>query len=187
MESNNNLQELYFFDRMKSGDESAFDFFFNYYYSGLYVYAQKIIPEKHMVEDIVQSVFLNFWKDRNSMNINESVRAYLFRSVRNKCLDIIKHKEVVDKHRNGINFEVEEQSSDEIWETYIEAELYSILLQTIEKLPGECQKIFRYSRINLFSNKEIAQKLGISVKTVENQISKAIKVLREELKEYLPV
>ena len=186
LESKNNIEELYFFDRMKSGDESAFDFFFNFYYPGLCIYAKKLLPDNHLIEDIVQNVFLNFWKDRNTTRINESVRAYLFRSVHNKCMDVIKHKEVVAKHTSTINFE-DTQSSNIIWETFIEAELYSILLEAIEKLPPECQKVFKYSRIKLYTNKEIADKLKLSVKTVENQISKALKILRKELKDYLPL
>jgi len=139
----------------------------------------------HQAEDIVQNVFLSFWKDRNSIEINESVRAYLFRSVHNRCLDALKHREVILRHNFRSNAD-NPSCTEETWETFVEAELYIILLKAMDKLPAECRKVFRYSRIDLLSHKEIAEKLGLSVKTVENQIGKALRILREALKDYLP-
>jgi RNA polymerase sigma-70 factor (ECF subfamily) len=179
-------QEIYFFDQMKSGNENAFDFFFNFYYSGLCIYAKKFLHNFHLAEEIVQSVYFKFWNDRKSIQITESVRAYLFSAVRNKCLDAIKHKKVEEKYFANLN-QGKEPLVEETWETFIESELYSILIKAVEKLPPECQKIITYSRFRYYSNKEIAEKLNISVKTVENQISKALKILRLELKDYLPL
>jgi RNA polymerase sigma-70 factor (ECF subfamily) len=112
------------------------------------------------------------------------VKSYIFQSVRNKCLDVLKHRKIKDNYASKVLNE-HEPSNELTWDTYVESELYVILIRAIEKLPPECQKVFRYSRIRNFSNKEIAEKLGITVKTVENQISKALKVLRVALKDYL--
>jgi len=177
-------QDLYFFSRLKLGDEDAFDYLFNYYYPGLVVYAGKFLVNNHLAEEIVQGVFMKLWQDKRYIEINSSVKSYIFQSVKNKCLDILKHRKIKDDYARKVLNE-QELSNEATWDTYIESELYVILIREIEKLPAECQKVFKYSRIRNFTNKEIAEKLGISVKTVENQISKALKVLRIALKEYL--
>ena len=177
-------QDLYFFSRLKLGDEDAFDYLFNFYYPGLIVYANKFLVNNHLAEEIVQGVFLKLWQNRRYIEINSSVKSYIFQSVRNKCLDILKHRKIQDDYARQV-MEEQELSNEVTWDTYVESELYLILIREIERLPTECQKIFRYSRIRNLTNREIAEKLGISIKTVENQISKALKVLRGALKEYL--
>lgn len=177
-------QDLYFFSRLKLGDEDAFDYLFNFYYPGLIVYANKFLVNNHLAEEIVQGVFLKLWQDRRYIEINSSVKSYIFQSVRNKCLDILKHRKIQDDYARKVMKE-QELSNEVTWDTYVESELYLILIHAIERLPPECQKIFRYSRIRNLTNREIAEKLGISIKTVENQISKALKILRGALKEYL--
>ncbi|HJX70975.1 MAG TPA: RNA polymerase sigma-70 factor [Bacteroidales bacterium] len=184
MADNKHNQDLYFFSRLKLGDEDAFDYLFNYYYPGLVVYADKFLENKHLAEEIVQGVFMKLWQDRRYIEINSSVKSYLFQSVKYKCLDILKHRKIKNEYARKI-LNDQEPANEVTWDTYVESELYVILIREIEKLPPECQKVFRYSRIRNYTNKEIAEKLGISVKTVENQISKALKVLRIALKEYL--
>jgi RNA polymerase sigma-70 factor (ECF subfamily) len=178
--------DLYFFNRLKAGDEKAFDYFFNYYYSGLCIYARKYLNNRHEEEEVVQHIFLKFWQDRDVLEVNDSVASYLFQSVRNRCLDILKHKKVENKYFEKFS-QTEREVFNNTWQTYIESELYSLLMDAINCLPPECRKVFIYSRFENFKNKEIAEKLNISVKTVENQISKALKVLRKQLKDYLPL
>ncbi len=185
MPGNNKYQDMYFLSRLKTGDEHAFDHFFNYYYPGLVLYADRFLNNLHLAEEIVQSVFMKLWKDRRALDIHSSVKAYLFRSVQNKCLDMLKHKKVRNKHTLEM-MRSAENVREETWETYIETELAALILEAVDKLPPECKKIFRYSRIRNYSYKDISEKLGISVKTVENQIAKALKRLRIELKDYLP-
>ena len=184
MTDNRHNQDLYFFSRMKRGDENAFDYLFNYYYAGLVVYADKLLFNNHLSEEIVQGVFMKLWQDRRYIEINSSVKSYIFQSVRNKCLDILKHRKIKDDYARKVLSE-QEPSSEATWDAYVESELYVILIREIEKLPPECQKVFRYSRIRNHTNREIAEKLGISLKTVENQISKALRILRIALKKYL--
>lgn len=176
--------DLYFFSRLKSGDENAFDYLFNFYYPGLIVYANKYLLNNHLSEEIVQGVFLKLWQDRRFIEINTSFKSYIFQSVKNKCLDVLKHRKIKDEYTRKVLDEAE-SSTEETWETFVESELYALLIKAVEKLPSECRKVFQYSRIRNLSNKEIAEKLGISVKTVENQITKALKHLRIELKDYL--
>jgi RNA polymerase sigma-70 factor (family 1) len=178
-------QDKYFFSRLKEGKESAFNYFFDFYYSGLCIYAKKYLNDQHVIEEIVQSIFMKLWKDRKSINIDTSVRAYFFRAVHNKCVDILRHKKVKEDYEEKI-LEADESFTEVTWETFIESELYALLMKAIEKLSPECRKIFIFSRIKNYANKEIAEKLNISIKTVENQMTRALKLMRSELKDYLP-
>jgi RNA polymerase sigma-70 factor, ECF subfamily len=186
LNSDKRSTDMYFFERMKAGEEEAFNYFFTYYYSGLCIYARKLLNNSGEEEEVVQHIFLKFWQDRNMMVITDSVASYLFQSVRNRCFDILKHKKVENSYLEKLS-ETKKEIFNNPWETYIEAELYGILMNAVNELPPECQKVFMHSRFDALRNKEIAEKLKISVKTVENQISKALKILRVRLKDYLPL
>jgi len=185
METGNQVKELFIVEEMKKGKEYAFDYFFNYYYPGLCVFAQKIIalPEQQ-AKDIVQDVFVKFWNDREKLDIRTSIRSYLFVSVRNRCMDVMRKK-----NRSLQLKEISEGQdvADESFETYILSELESLLNRSLDKLPERCREVFELSRLHGLKNREIAEKLNLSEKTVENQMTKALRVLREELKDYLPL
>jgi RNA polymerase sigma-70 factor (ECF subfamily) len=182
---NNQAQELFLYEEMKRGKEYAFDFFFNYYYPGLCIYAQKMIsiPEEE-AKDLVQSVFLKFWNDHERLAIQSSVRLYLFASVRNKCYDLFRKKNRTVKIEE---ITVEHDIADESFETYVLSELEALFNKSLDKLPVRCREIFELSRFHGLKNREIAVKLNLSEKTVENQMTKAIRILKEELKDYLPL
>jgi RNA polymerase sigma-70 factor (ECF subfamily) len=170
---------------MKRGKEYAFDFFFNYYYPGLCVYAQKTISiSEQESKDLVQDVFVKFWNDREETDIKFSVRSYLFVSVKNKCFDFLRKKS-----RSFTVHEIsnEHDISDESFETFVLSELESLFNKSLEKLPERCREVFELSRFQGLKNREIALKLNLSEKTVENQITKALHILKEELKDYLPL
>ena len=185
MDKTNQTKELFLYEEMKRGKEYAFDFFFNYYYPGLCVYAQKLISlTEEQAKDIVQDVFVKFWNDRGKLNIQFSIRSYLFVSVKNKCFDILRKK-----NRNIIVQEitVEHDLTDESFETYILSELETLFNKSLNKLPERCREVFELSRFHGLKNREIAAKLNLSEKTVENQVTKALHILKEELKDYLPL
>ena len=185
MDTYNQGEELFLYEEMKRGKEYAFDFFFNYYYPGLCVYAQKMIllPEEE-ARDIVQDVFVKFWNDCKKLDIQFSIRSYLFVAVKNKCFDVLRKK--------NRNIKVQEISNeydiaDDAFETYILSELETLFNKSLTKLPERCREVFELSRLHGLKNREIAAKLNLSEKTVENQITKALHVLKEELKDYLPL
>ncbi|MBW8332323.1 MAG: RNA polymerase sigma-70 factor [Prolixibacteraceae bacterium] len=185
METGNQAKELFIFEELKRGKEYAFDFFFNYYYPGLCVYAQKIIelPEPE-AKDIVQDVFVKLWNDRKKLDVQISVRSYLFVAVKNKCFDVLRKKKRSVKlqeitHQHDI--------ADESFDGYVLCELEIIFDNGLKKLPDRCREIFELSRLQGLKNREIAEKLNLSEKTVENQMTKALRILKEELKDYLPL
>jgi RNA polymerase sigma-70 factor (ECF subfamily) len=178
------VQDTIYFTRLKAGEEMAFDYFFSRYYAGLCVFAKKFLKDAGQAEETVQDVFLKLWRNRNTLDITFSVRAYLFTSVKNQCLDALKHtklgRDCLEKLADSIP-----GPRNETWDTYVESELFEFLDKAVEKLPAECRKIFRESRFDFIPNREIAQKEGLSVKTVENQLTKALKMIRNELRDYL--
>jgi len=182
----NMVPDKYNFSRLKAGEERAFDYFFTQYYSGLCVFANKFLRDPQSAEETVQDVFLRLWKNRNAIEVTVSVRAYLFTSVKNQCLDALKHKKVSQECLDKLAMSLP-GSKNETWDAYVESELFELLDSAVEKLPPECRKIFRESRFNFIPNKEIALKAGLSLKTVENQLTKALKMIRDELRDYLEI
>lgn len=179
------MEEKYLILGIRNRDKSVFDFIFNYYYSGLCTYSLKYIPEKETVEDIVQDFFVTLWLKSDQTLISGSLKAYLFTSVRNRCLDYLKHNKVEKKFTlNLINSAEENEAND--YNIYVETELREAIFAALEKIQPRCREIFELSRFKGLKNQEIAENLSISKRTVEIQISLALKTLRTELKDYLP-
>lgn len=179
-------RELQLFSEMKSGNKGSFNYFFDYYYSGLCIYANQYTGDLSTSEEVVQDVFVRFWEKRQSIEIENSVRFYLFRTVHNQCMNVLKHKKIENNYRQQNAFETDNLCEDQ-WSLFNESELRNILDQAISQLPDRCKEIFELSRFENLKNKEIAEKLGVTEKTVENQITKALNILRKELKDFLPL
>ena len=181
MNKRDNQQDEFLLGLIKQGNREAFNVLFRYYYPGLVIFAMRYIHTKEEAEEVVQDIFLKLWADHEHLHIHTSFRDYLFTSVKNKCLDRMKHKKVRERFENTA-----QQYPNEItnYDIFVEQELRDIIKATLEQLPTECRKVFVLNRIQNLKYKEIANKLGISVKTVENQISKALKIFRNALKDY---
>ena len=171
------------FKKIKNGDIKAFEKVFREFYPVLCSFANKILTDEDKSEEIVQDVFFNIWKKKEDININVSLKSYLYKSVQNKCFQIIQHKTIENKYKNYI----EKESSEYYITPYDELELQEInnLVElTLKSLPENCNKIFRMSRFEGLKYREIAEKLSISIKTVEANMSKALKEFRVNFKEY---
>lgn len=180
------LNEKLLIDGLKRRDKIVFDYIFNYYYSGLCAFCMQFLDDKDTVEDLVQDFFVHLWVKGMDLQIDISIKSYLFTSMKNRCLDRIKHKKVSEKYRKSILF----GSSDSelsVDQYFAESELRHAILTAMEKLPPRSREIFEISRLKGLSNQEISDKLGISKRTVELQISNALKVLRAELAEFMPL
>lgn len=170
--------------KVKQGDQRAFKACFNQYYAELTGFALKWMKDQDNAEEVVQDVFVRFWEQRETIEIQYSLKAYLYRSVQHACLNQFKHEKVKDKHRQyTLQVTSEAENSD-----YMEVlELNEKIQNTIDELPDRCRQVFLLSRNNGLKYSEIAEKLDISIKTVENQMGKALKTLRQNLTEFLPV
>lgn len=171
--------------RIAQDDESAYESLFKAYFAELTVYAFRFLENYESSEEIVQDIFFNLWTNRKKINIDTSIKSYLYRSVKNTCLNIIKHQKVEEKYRNYYSRQIQ-QDELESHDWIVEDELSDHIGKAIEKMPPARKEVFILSKIENLKYKEIAEKKGISIKTVENHIGKALKFLRDELADFLP-
>ncbi|SFW24789.1 RNA polymerase sigma-70 factor, ECF subfamily [Sinomicrobium oceani] len=185
----NGVNNSFFIHRLKKGEETAFEALFHLYFEKLYHFANAYIENSEDAKEIVQNTFYKIWKKRGTLPADLNLNAYLFATVKNDCLDYFKHQKIryryredLEKNRSGI---LEASLQDDPSLQLIENELLLKVNRLIDELPPGCKEIFIKSRFEGLKYKEIADELNISVKTVENQISKALRHLRNELGEYL--
>jgi RNA polymerase sigma-70 factor (ECF subfamily) len=185
------MKEQEIIDCINKGDLSAFQHLYTYYYSALCVYAKRFTRSKEIAEEVVQDVFLKIWEQQGRLSLIGSLKSYLFATVRNQCLDYLKHLQVVHKfniYYTHLLKEAEDlyifsqESGDSIM---IADELEKSVYEAIESLPEKCRKIFKMSRFDGLKNQQIAEKLGVTLNTVQKQISIALEKLRSALRKYL--
>lgn len=169
---------------LKNDDEKAIDLLFDNYYNYLCGVVYRVISDADYAEDLVQEIFLDIWRKRHDLNISTSLRAYLRRAGVNRSLNFIR--------KQKMKFEDAEETMNDLRSTEISgqvemehSELEQRIHSCIDALPPKCKLIFGMSRFENMSYQEIANSLEISVKTVENQISKALKLLRSAVQPYL--
>ena len=171
---------------LKDGNVNAFEMFFRTYYQPLCNYAYTFIQDKDEAEEIVQSAFLSVWEKRKSLDIRTSLKSYLYTMVRNTSLNVIKHEKIKQKYV-GEALAVDARSHEGVTQTVLSTELEERIQHAIEVLPEQCRLVFKLSRFEELKYAEIAVQLNISIKTVENHMGKALKIMREQLKDYLPL
>ena len=155
---------------------------FKRYYAFVSVAVLRLIADTVTAEDIAQEVFMEIWKRRNSLDIQISLKAYLRKTAVNKTLNYLRdNKNYKNEELSDVQFDLH-SSENPALETN---ELQGLIERAIEQLPERCKLVFKLSRLEELSYQEIADKLDISVKTVENQIVKALKLLREALRPFL--
>ena len=171
---------------LKEGSESAFEMVFRTYYRPLCQYAYSFLHDRDEAEEVVQTAFINIWDKKDQVEIQTSLKAYLYRIVRNSCLNVIKHAKVKQQH---VAHEMVhgESTHENVSQSVISSELEERISVAMKVLPEQCRLVFQLSRFEELKYSEIADQLNISVKTVENQIGKALKIMREQLKDYLPL
>lgn len=157
---------------------------FHDYYNPLVQYAVTLLKDADDAEDIVQQVFVSFWEKYDSIEIHTSERAMLYKAVYNACLNKIKFRKVRTTFAQEYTPDVENHTAVEELQA---KELQHTINAAIENMPEQCGKIFKMSRFEQLKYQEIADQLGLSVKTVENQMGKALKLVRESLKVFLTV
>jgi RNA polymerase sigma-70 factor (ECF subfamily) len=171
-------------DRLRSGEQNAFDAIFRAHYSHLVTFAQGLLRDRAPAEDAAQEVMLELWRRRAELVIHESLRAYLLRATRNRALNQLRHAKV---ERNAEPQLVGEESISAAGDgRLVAAELRHALTAAVAELPPACREVFELSRAHGLRYAEIASTLGISIKTVESQMGKALRHLRSRLAEWLP-
>lgn len=175
-----------FIGNAKSGEELAFELLFRKYYVRLCGFANKFVANTAESEEIVQEVFLNLWKKRDQLRLDNEIKPYLFKSVQNLCYNFIGHKKVADNYYSVIEVVYKNRSEEfNTYESILYHEFQEKAEKSIESLPDQCRMIFKLSRNEGLKYTEIAEKLDLSVKTVETQMSRALSKLKSDLREYL--
>lgn len=171
---------------LAKGEPAAFESLFKTYFQMLAVFAKKMVGDLETAEDMVQEVFIKLYDKKDSLHLHGSLKSFLFQSVRNKCLDHLRSQQSKQGHHDYIKDTAETldfDPADLMEQTELEHKIY----QVIAELPEQCQLIFKMNRFDGKKNQEIADELSISKRTVETQISKALKRLKTEVFDYLQV
>lgn len=166
--------------------QNSFDRIYVMYYSRMLRFAKEYVVFEEDAENVVQDVFLLLWEKREVLDIRVSLVSYLFSLVKNRSLDYLRHKVVAEEYKQELSFKL--MSLEQLNYTFSsEEEIEKVIANAIDKLPERCREIFLKSRIEGMKYREIAEELNISANTVENHIAIALKKLRVELKDYLPL
>ncbi len=173
------MNDTTFIQKLNANDRGAFHLVYTNYYKMLVVYAIGFVKEQEVAEDLVQELIISIWEQDNNFQHINAFKSYLYNSVKNKCLNYIKHQSVKDRYAQTIkaeqpfNLHIEEDDTEE-------QELYRQLFMIVDQLPQRCKQVFEL-QMQGKKNKEIAEVLNISIETVKTQKKRALKKLKEQL------
>ena len=172
-------------------DKYSFKVIFNNFYQPLCHLSQHYLEDEDEAKGVVQEAFVKLWEVRNELNPGSNLRNFLFTLVKNNCLNILNRRRILLKHHEKIRWmemHYQYESLSRLGDNYMEFnELKEKIDLAIQNLPEHCRAVFEMSRFEDLKNREIAEKLGVTQKTVEAHLTKALKILRNDLKEYLPI
>jgi len=174
------LRDFEIVRRIREGDAGQFESLFRSSYVSLVRYAKTLIKDQDTAEEIVQDLFFRLWKDKEKLQIESSLNGYLYRAVHNRCLHHIDHNRVVEKYAREMAV-MDQEKSESPTDILHYRELQAKIADILERLPEKCGKIFYMSRFEGLKYSEIAEKLSISVKTVEANMGRALKEFRRVL------
>jgi len=192
VENNSKRKANELFDQVKTGDQKAFELLFSIFFARLNDFAKHVVKDNTISQDIVQDVFVKVWENKAIIE-SLHLEAYLFRLVRNRCIDYINHLKVVNNHMLEIKISSKYEELYRIDfignEPYIliEQELKTKIEKTIQGLPDRCREVFMLSRMDGLKNKEIAEKLDINIKNVERHLNRALQSFRNDFTGELPI
>lgn len=172
------------FIAFKSGNREAFKIVFDSYYKGLFFFTKKYLTDDAEVEDLLQEVFTMLWEKKDTLQDALSVKAFLYVSARNKALNEIRHKKVVDEHQKELAGSLKEASYFK--NHLIEEETYRILITAINELPEQSRQVCKMV-MNGVRNVEIAEELSISTSTVKYHKQQAFALLRQKMGDHVHI
>ena len=175
---------------LKNGDEKAFEFFFEHYYSSVVGFSIQFVYDVDKAKSIAQECFVNLWVQRHKIQKPEGIRSFLYTSAKSQCLNALRHQKVVNRYKEKMLDEKEANLNIEVlqgmdFDAATFSELEQLVKSTIEELPERCKKVFTLKRMHDKKNNEIAQELQISVKAVEANMTRAMKRLKIALADYV--
>ena len=175
-------EEIALHKDLARGSQEAFQKIFETYFKVLVVFAKRFVQDLSIAEDLVQDVFVKLYEKRNTIQFHSSLKSFLFQAVHNKCIDYLRSVKVKSVHHEHL---LKTADSADYTDSMLQVELEERIYQVIQSLPDQCALIFKKSRFEGKKNQEIADELSISKRTVETQISKALKRLRQDVMPYI--
>jgi len=175
--------------RIQNDEEKYFRYVFDSSYDKIFYFAKEFVRDADTSHGIAQGVFVKLWEKRKELRADSNLMAWLFTVTKNDCLKIFRQQRkeiIIDNPSNENNLGIEALEQFDTSELVIK-EMHQIIEQTLQQLPPRCREIFQLSRFEELKNREIAQRLNISEKAVEAQITKALKAMKKNLHEYLPL
>lgn len=173
------------------GDRNSFKSIFQEYYQPLCHLSMQYLEDQEEARGVVQEAFVKLWEIRQNLDPDSNIRNFLFTLVKNNCLNLLKRRQIMLRHHEKIRrleMHYRLESLTRMGDDYLEIEeLKQRIDLAIRKLPEHCRVVFEMSRFEDLKNREIAEKLGVTQKTVEAHLTKALKILRKDLKDYLPI
>ena len=183
----NDASERALQERIRAGDEAAFDTVFRDNYAHLVRMAESIVRERALAEELAQDVMLELWRRRESIEVEQSFRAYLLRSTRNRALNHVRHQRIVMREATIAAAAAESARAQSAEDDMLGTELERAVRNAIALLPEKAREVFQLSRDRGLKYSEIAVVLDISVKTVEKRMGQALAELRDKLAQWMPV
>lgn len=182
-------ENIHLLRSIKLGNRQSFELLFRRLYPKLCAYARKFLHDMNDSKEIVQEVFLSIWKNRDQIDEGQSLNSYLFVATKSRCLNFLEAKKVRSKHAEILWYLYVQESTENnnAFQQLVANDLEKNLTIAVDRLPKECRKVFELSRYEGLKYQEIAQRLNISIKTVETQMSRALTRLRLEMKPHLPL
>jgi RNA polymerase sigma-70 factor (ECF subfamily) len=176
---------------LANDDKNSFKIIFRKLYQPLCYLSLQYLADEDEAKEVVQGAFLKLWETRHELSHESNLRNFLFTIVKNNCLNILKHRQILLKHHNEIrslelHYQYESLSRMDFDSMEID-ELKEKIDAAIRNLPEHCRVVFEMSRYEDLKNREIAEKLGVTQKTIEAHLTKALKILRNDLIDYLPL
>ncbi|SCY52039.1 RNA polymerase sigma-70 factor, ECF subfamily [Flavobacterium anhuiense] len=182
--------ELDLFHSFKEGDETAFKFFYDKYFKRIQSFSIQFIYDQDEAENLAQEALLHLWQSRENVESLNGIQAFLFTYAKSKCLNLIRHNKVKNKFKNDLLNHKERELNIEVlnsiqFDPLELTELERIIHESISYLPPKTREVFIKKRFENKKNAEIAEELGVSLKAVEAHMTKALKILKTRLSDYL--
>lgn len=181
----NDLDDQFWNENIRKGDEEAFEYLFKKYYLPLTRFAWRYVQSKAVAEELIQELFTILWEKREEWDANITIRPYLYKSAKNLALNYLKHQEVQERFDHKWE-QMKENQEIEFHDKIREKQIRTAIAKAIEELPPRSKMTYKLHRYDGLTYQEIAEVMDVSVKTVESQMTRTLKILRERLAWLLP-
>ena len=176
-------------EEIRRGDKKAFERVYHEFFDVLFYLCIQYLEKEQLAEEVVQDTFMKLWEVRESLPDGTNIKNFLYTITKNNCLNLLRNEKIVLKHQQNLRYlemKMNYEALDSLGDQVIEYdELQNKIQSAISNLPDDIRKVFIMNRFEDLKYKEIAEQLNISIKTVEARISRALVILRKELKDYL--